>query len=637
MNRRRLSSQSSWVKVAIMMHSRFGTLAGARRTWLAVGAFVGLAAVASASDWYVDQSYSNCSQSDGSVGKPYCTVGAALAVSQSGDTIHVASGSYPEQLNLSIDLTLIGTSGAAATILQASQTIVTVSGANVSLSGFTIQNATDSGIAASNGATLSMTDCIVKGNVSKFDEGSGLRSTQSSIVTVQRTTFQSNVTKYVYGGCILAEGGNCTIVDCTFDGNVGYVGGAIHATNGVVLTIESTTFKNHSIGGDGGAISLEDSATAATIENCTFVNNQVGIEGGAIYVGSVASLDVKDSTFDSNAGNYGGAVSTHSAASFERCTFHGNEATASSDGHIGGHGGAVFSSYSSSNVISFTDCVFDSNQADAAPVEGSGAGALSLEMGPSSLARCRFTGNVSNGARNRGGGAIFVGDTLTATDCEITGNRADSALSWIAGPGAILANGSASIQVMLQRCTVAGNTTSWTGGGLLVPPGGTIYLGHTIVAGNTATGTGGAPDVDGFVTSQDWNDFGNSTGMKKLLGTHDLTDVDPLFVDPTNGDFSLQPTSPCVDSGDPTATPSGPDVGGNPRLLDGNLDRVLVLDRGAREFNNVHLDVTGTPTPGGTLTLTTSGTSGLTLLMIAGVAPGELFIHPFGALFIDLT
>ena len=30
-------------------------------------------------------------------------------------------------------------------------------------------------------------------------------------------------------------------------------------------------------------------------------------------------------------------------------------------------------------------------------------------------------------------------------------------------------------------------------------------------------------------------------------------DLDPLFLDPANGDFSLQPTSPCIDSGDPNS------------------------------------------------------------------------------------
>ena len=30
-----------------------------------------------------------------------------------------------------------------------------------------------------------------------------------------------------------------------------------------------------------------------------------------------------------------------------------------------------------------------------------------------------------------------------------------------------------------------------------------------------------------------------------------VIDLDPLFVDPDNGDFTLQPSSPCIDSGDP--------------------------------------------------------------------------------------
>ena len=639
-----------------MSHARFGSLALGRHAWFTLLAFVGSAEIVSAGDWFVDQSYSNCSQSDGSAGKPYCTIGGALAVAVAGDTIHVATGTYKEQVALTIDMTLIGTNGAANTFLDSAGPIVSVDGASLSIRGFTIQNG-GPGLEATNGATLAVTDCVVTGNTTLSSYGAGLQAEEGAAVTITGTTFTSNTAPFGGGGISVYEA-TCTILDCVFDNNAG---GAIHGLD-AMLTLESSTIKNHAanaiyvsdysssavttitsctfannVGSFGGGAIRADSITALDIAGCTFTNNVVDYGGGAIFAEHVGSLDIADSTFDANTGHVGGALRIFSpTATCERCTFHANEATVY--GGFGGVGGAVEANFATGTSVVFTDCLFDSNVADAATQwQGSGAGALSLEAGPTTLVRCRFVGNASHGAKDQGGGALYAGGTLTATDCEFTGNVADSAFGIGAGPGAILVNGSASNPAILQRCTIGGNTTTSTGGGLLVPAGGTIYLGHTIVAGNAASGTGGAPDVNGFVTSQDWNDFGNTSGMKKLLGPNDLMGVDPLFVDPLNGDFSLQPTSPCIDSGDPSALPSGPDVGSNPRLLDGNLDGVLVLDRGAREFNNVHLDVSGTPTPGGTLTLTTSGTSGLTLLMLAGSAPGDLFVHPFGDLFIDLT
>jgi predicted outer membrane repeat protein len=606
-----------------------------RRAWLVALAFAGLAAAAPAADWYVDKNYSNCSNSDGSQSKPYCTIAAALGVAQSGDVIHVAKGHYREWVRPTFDVTLIGTDGAAKTILDAAAPVVSANGVNVTLSGFTVENG-GPGISALNGATLAVVDCIVTANTSSGN-GGGLASTQSSIVTILRTSFRSNTTNAVRGGAIYASSGSCSIQECTFDSNVAYAGEAIDARAGVVLSVEASKFKNHVGGGFGSAIYAEDAGTVVTIKGCTFLNNRAHVEGGAVYGEYVTSIDVADSTFDSNAANAGGAIFTFRVPlSCERCTFRGNLATKSFN--LGGQGGAIFSTFFGTVSVSLTDCLFDSNEAvPYNSFHGGGAGAVSMDDGPTTLTRCRFTGNLSHGANGKAGAALYAGGTLTATDCEFTGNQADGALGIPAGPGAILVVGAAGRPATFQRCTIAGNTTSSSGGGLLIPAGGSADLGHTIVAGNTATGSGGAPDVDGSVTSLDWNDFGNTSGLTILSGPNDLLDVDPLFVDPSNGDFSLQSISPCVDTGDPTAMPGGPDVGSNPRLLDGNLDGVVVVDRGAREFNNVHLDVSGTATPGGTLTLTTSGTGGLSLLMIAGSAPAELFVHPFGALFIDLS
>jgi hypothetical protein len=70
---------------------------------------------------------------------------------------------------------------------------------------------------------------------------------------------------------------------------------------------------------------------------------------------------------------------------------------------------------------------------------------------------------------------------------------------------------------------------------------------------------------------------------------------DPLFRDPANGDYRLQPLSPCID----TAGTSGPsdDLNGNPRPVDiAGIGREVTdtYDMGAYEFQ---LNELPTPTP----------------------------------------
>ena len=53
----------------------------------------------------------------------------------------------------------------------------------------------------------------------------------------------------------------------------------------------------------------------------------------------------------------------------------------------------------------------------------------------------------------------------------------------------------------------------------------------------------------GATASATYSDFfGNGIGTSITIGTGCIA-VDPLFIDPTNGNFNLQPTSPCIQTG----------------------------------------------------------------------------------------
>ena len=82
---------------------------------------------------------------------PFCTIGAAVRAALSGDTVTVASGTYPERVDVGKTLTIVGETGAtvdASGVLYGFK----LSAADVQLSGFTIQGASSAGVFLS-GAT----------------------------------------------------------------------------------------------------------------------------------------------------------------------------------------------------------------------------------------------------------------------------------------------------------------------------------------------------------------------------------------------------------------------------------------------------------------------------------------------------
>src|SRR5262249_52761926 len=62
--------------------------------------------------------------------------------------------------------------------------------------------------------------------------------------------------------------------------------------------------------------------------------------------------------------------------------------------------------------------------------------------------------------------------------------------------------------------------------------------------------------------------------------------ANPNFLDPGNADFRLQSGSPAIEGGDRADLLTGKDHGGNPRRLDGNLDRISIVDCGAEEYDH---------------------------------------------------
>jgi len=514
---------------------------------------------------------------------------------------------------------------------------------------------------------VTLVDCVVSDVNHQRPEGGGICAVDSMVHLVRTQVLRCEAENS--GGGIYVEGGSIDLVDCAieacragrpFPNPMGR--GAGIAAKAATVSASGTSFRDNQMRLDngagrpvcGGGCALLG-GSSLHVDGCSFVDNVAEDRGGAVYADATSTFTAEDCSFVGNDANRGGAIDAN-ATTLERCVFEDNAATPA-----GGTYGLVSGSGAACNVllgITATDCRFVGNE--AFPGSGGGAGSAGLVAESIVATRCVFEGNVSHAHATLSGGygAAFLvydyfpwgGAPTLFTDCAIVGNVAEACAN--ASVGGIGGGGVVGVDhAEFVRCTIAGNvaqspasppTSGATGGGLSFIQNALsttqALLDHTIVAGNVAAL--GGPDIHGtcIVTTLDWNCIGDTTDANLVgSGPHDLLDVDPAFVDAAHGDYSLAAASPCVDSGNPAVAPSGKDVASFPRLLDGDLDKTLEIDRGAREFSHVALAITGNATPGGTITVDSTGTIGMATLLIAGVAESELPLRKLGALFVDLS
>ncbi len=122
----------------------------------------------------------------------------------------------------------------------------------------------------------------------------------------------------------------------------------------------------------------------------------------------------------------------------------------------------------------------------------------------------------------------------------------------------------------------------------------------------------------------------DSNGDAALAGADGNLDVDPLFVDGSNGDLRLQMASPCIDAGDFAL---GKIVAGDhiesSRVNDHDLDGIVGADMGAFEFCNWDMSVAGRPVLGETMTFTMNGNPALVVITVA-LLDYEYYYTPYG-------
>jgi parallel beta-helix repeat protein len=222
--------------------------------------------------------------------------------------------------------------------------------------------------------------------------------------------------------------------------------------------------------------------------------------------------------------------------------------------------------YSGGGAYSGTlnNCILSGNSVSGSSyILGGGAVASSI------LNNCMLSGNSA--PRANGGGASFS----TLNNCTLSGNSA------VDGGGAdsstlnncILSDNSASFgggahYGTLNNCTLSGNSAIGDGGGVY---SGT--LNNCIVYYNNSSLY---PGEENFYSSE-LNHC--CTTPLPASGVGNFTNA-PLFVNQAGGDFHLQASSPCINSGMNSSAQGTTDLDGNPRIRGG------AVDVGAYEFQN---------------------------------------------------
>ncbi len=216
------------------------------------------------------------------------------------------------------------------------------------------------------------------------------------------------------------------------------------------------------------------------------------------------------------------------------------------------------------------------------------AGGSAIIPGPStsnsSAALCRFSGcTIANYASNEALFGITTGNNLVLESCrieQVTNPHlvyANGALTMV---GCILAASSCSLQpggpIMIDSCSFIDNMPIY---GPLIIAGQAATIRNSILRGGNMNFVLGVAVLEHCNVEGGWSGPGGSN-----------VDVDPLFVDPANGDYHLQAGSPMVDAGgrQPSAISPTTDIDGDARPIG------RFADVGADEFDSGPFALAGT-------------------------------------------
>ncbi len=448
-------------------------------------------------------------------------------------------------------------------------------------------------------------NCTITGNACAYSGyGAGLyldmNSTYGTII-IRECTFSNNEAGD-YGAAFYIEDCNrAFVIDCDISNNrAGDYYGAFYAYGSDYMEVRNCRIENNSSGEDNGGAGFSTFDTVK-MKDCYVARNINGYDNGALEFSSITNVEMTGCSVVENMVMWDGIITLGSCTNIEitdcdisrnfmdddaaidlgsgncvitNCTFFENRCN--------NYGGAVYCS--SNATMTAVNCTFDRNSAlfNGGAIYASGAGDQRFE-------NCVFTGNSAG----QYGGAVYLDHDSTARtaefiNCLFAGNLSDEL------GGAVYAYRYFAVEA--TNCTFSDNRASDYGGAIYLSQDTTsAVINNSILWGNIAFEDGNELYLDNSTVADLFNScYANSTGdVVVISGSVNPTSciyVNPLFVDPDNGNYRLQDTptlSPCIDTGDDALLPADDndldddgdktealpvDLDGNTRSVNGTVD-----------------------------------------------------------------
>ena len=251
---------------------------------LMIPLFLAIATAAHASAWYVNGARGSDSNNCTSAQTACKTIGHAIALSASGDSIIMAPATYQENPVITINLSLLG-SNTAKTIIDGGYITHTVaildSAAVVTLSKVTIRNGSASGGGGIlNWGTLTINNCTISGNLASSTSsaaGAGIFNYLGT-VTINNSTLSGNQgsSNFFAGGAICNEG-TLVVNNSTRSGNS--AGGVSGGGGGGIVNYATATISNSTMSGNSGTPAgggILNSGGTVTLQNSIIANSTAG-------------------------------------------------------------------------------------------------------------------------------------------------------------------------------------------------------------------------------------------------------------------------------------------------------------------------------------------------------------------------
>jgi len=263
---------------------------------------------------------------------PCLTVGYAVTQAVSGDTIHIAAGTY-NNVNLYVDksLTFIG-AGMTQTILDG--------------------GGSDGIMVVYSSRTVSVTDLTIQNGKRAGGDGGGIGSFGTLNLTRVKVTGNSALS----GGGI-SSNGPLTMVDCEVTSNNANSGSATGYGGGLILysgtsSISKTTISGNTATGYSGGIHVQGTTTV-DITNVTISGN-TGMSGGGMITSGTGTANLLNSTIADNhflSGGSVGGILNYGIINFKNTIVSNNDAQNCTDG-------SSFWTSLGNNLDSGTSCGF---------------------------------------------------------------------------------------------------------------------------------------------------------------------------------------------------------------------------------------------------------------------------------------